>query len=66
MEIKSHYDRLYSDVRNVGIPLYAEDLHVRKEIKGLIDVIQNITKHMLETPRDFAVSVMMTAELTVL
>jgi hypothetical protein len=66
MEIKSHYDRLYSDVRNVGTIMYAEDLCVRKKIKGLIDVIQNITKHMPETPGGFTVSVMMTAELTML
>lgn len=48
------------------IPLYAEDLRVRKKIKVLIDVVQNITKHMLEMLGGFTVSVMMTAEVTVL
>lgn len=44
----------------MGISLYAEDLCVRKEMKGLVDVVQNITKHMLETPGGYDVSVVMT------
>jgi hypothetical protein len=50
----------------VGKHLHAKDLGVRKEIKEFIDVIKSIAKQMLEAPGCFTVSMIMTAEMTVL